>query len=123
MCSVFVLCVCGLCPYVRHCPCPLLQLLDDYYSQGLLASQGVKVDPLPPHVFATADATYRCMRDINSPDRTVDNRNQSMLVSGESGAGKTVTTKIIMQYLATVGRPPAGPSTMCVGWCSTLLSQ
>lgn len=82
-----------------------LQMLQQYYSRGLLASQGVKVDPLPPHVYATADAAYRCMKDSDSGARAVANRNQSLLVSGESGAGKTVTTKIIMQYLATVGRP------------------
>ena len=102
-----------------HCPgCACGQHLEAYYSQGLLSSQGVKVDPLPPHVYATADATYRCMKDINSPDRTVNNRNQSMLVSGESGAGKTVTTKIIMQYLATVGRSSSGPGPtlyVCAG--------
>jgi myosin V len=81
------------------------QMLQQYYSRGLLASQGVKVDPLPPHVYATSDAAYRCMKDADSASRAVANRNQSLLVSGESGAGKTVTTKIIMQYLATVGRP------------------
>ena len=81
------------------------QTLQQYYSRGLLVSQGVKVDALPPHVYATADAAYRCMKDSDSNSRAVANRNQSLLVSGESGAGKTVTTKIIMQYLATVGRP------------------
>jgi myosin-5 len=52
----------------------------------------------PPHIYATAEDAYRSMmRDSNSP-------NQSILVSGESGAGKTVTTKIIMRYLATLSQ-------------------
>ncbi|KNA06986.1 hypothetical protein SOVF_176050 [Spinacia oleracea] len=48
-----------------------------------------------PHVFAVADAAYdEMMRD---------GKNQSILISGESGAGKTETAKIAMQYLATLG--------------------
>ena len=62
----------------------------------------------PPHLYAVTDDAYRAMmrgmeakvlREASSV--TVD---QSMLVSGESGAGKTVSTRFIMQYLAIVGR-------------------
>jgi myosin-5 len=49
---------------------------------------------LPPHVYATSVAAYRGMQ--------IDGRNQSILVNGESGAGKTETTKILMNHLATI---------------------
>jgi myosin-5 len=49
---------------------------------------------LHPHVYATSAASYRGLRDYN--------RNQSILVSGESGAGKTETVKILMGHLAHI---------------------
>ncbi|DBA04293.1 TPA: hypothetical protein N0F65_002055 [Lagenidium giganteum] len=49
---------------------------------------------LPPHVYAISVAAYRHMRQHG--------QNQSILVSGESGAGKTETTKILMDNLATI---------------------
>uniref|UniRef100_A0A453PRR4 Myosin motor domain-containing protein n=1 Tax=Aegilops tauschii subsp. strangulata TaxID=200361 RepID=A0A453PRR4_AEGTS len=57
--------------------------------------KGVQLGELSPHVFAVADASYRAMLN--------DSMSQSILVSGESGAGKTETTKLIMRYLTYVG--------------------
>jgi len=58
------------------------------------------VSTLSPHVYAVADNAYRLMSNPASSELKQD---QSILVSGESGAGKTETTKIIMRYLAIVG--------------------
>ncbi|XP_042410642.1 myosin-17-like [Zingiber officinale] len=58
--------------------------------------KGAALGELSPHVFAIADVAFRAM--IN------EGRNNSILVSGESGAGKTETTKLLMQYLAYLGR-------------------
>ncbi|XP_062212403.1 myosin-12-like [Phragmites australis] len=57
--------------------------------------KGATFGELSPHLFAIADACYRAL--IN------DQGSQSILVSGESGAGKTETTKMLMRYLAFMG--------------------
>uniref|UniRef100_A0A1I7VUL1 Myosin head n=1 Tax=Loa loa TaxID=7209 RepID=A0A1I7VUL1_LOALO len=58
---------------------------------------GKRRTQMPPHLFAVSDEAYRNM--IN------DHRNQSMLITGESGAGKTENTKKVIAYLAVVGAP------------------
>ena len=56
--------------------------------------RGKKKNEVPPHLYLVADNAYSCM--------TRDRANQSMLITGESGAGKTENTKKVIQYFAFV---------------------
>uniref|UniRef100_A0A7N0VC74 Myosin motor domain-containing protein n=1 Tax=Kalanchoe fedtschenkoi TaxID=63787 RepID=A0A7N0VC74_KALFE len=79
---------------------PFTKLPHLYNVHMMEMYKGVQFGDLSPHVFAVADAAYRAMVD--------EGKSQSILVSGESGAGKTETTKLIMQYLTYVGGRAAG---------------
>ncbi|XP_035843970.1 myosin-9 isoform X9 [Helianthus annuus] len=57
--------------------------------------KGAQFGTLNPHVFAIAEVAFREM--------VTEGKSNSILVSGESGAGKTETTKMLMRYLAYVG--------------------
>jgi len=56
--------------------------------------QGAATYENPPHVYALADNMYRNM--------TIDSENQCVIISGESGAGKTVAAKFIMDYISKI---------------------
>ncbi|XP_073150991.1 myosin-17-like [Henckelia pumila] len=74
---------------------PFQRLPHLYDTHMMEQYKGAALGELSPHVFAIADVSYRAM--IN------DGKSNSILVSGESGAGKTETTKMLMRYLAHLG--------------------
>ncbi|CAI0473411.1 unnamed protein product [Linum tenue] len=74
---------------------PFQRLPHLYDTHMMEQYKGAAFGELSPHVFAVADAAYRAM--VN------EGKSNSILVSGESGAGKTETTKMLMRYLAFLG--------------------
>ncbi|KAJ3597015.1 hypothetical protein NHX12_003415 [Muraenolepis orangiensis] len=67
-----------------------------YDADIIYAYSGQDMGDMDPHIFAVAEEAYKNMAR--------DERNQSIIVSGESGAGKTVSAKYVMRYIATVSR-------------------
>ncbi|PWA30523.1 hypothetical protein CCH79_00015367 [Gambusia affinis] len=65
-----------------------------YEADIINAYSGQNMGDMDPHIFAVAEEAYKQMAR--------DQRNQSIIVSGESGAGKTVSAKYAMRYFATV---------------------
>lgn len=78
-----------------YCPLPI------YTNEYINMYKGRNREDNKPHIFAMADEAFRNLVD--------EHENQSILVTGESGAGKTENTKKVIQYLAAVAHPdPSG---------------
>ncbi|KJF60622.1 myosin type II heavy chain [Coccidioides immitis RS] len=71
-----------------YCPLPI------YSNEYIKLYKGQSREETKPHIFAMADEAFRNLVD--------EGENQSILVTGESGAGKTENTKKVIQYLAAV---------------------
>uniref|UniRef100_A0A3P9K603 Myosin heavy chain 7 n=1 Tax=Oryzias latipes TaxID=8090 RepID=A0A3P9K603_ORYLA len=65
-----------------------------YNQEVVVAYRGKKRSEAPPHIFSISDNAYQYM--------LTDRENQSILITGESGAGKTVNTKRVIQYFASI---------------------
>ncbi|XP_052803474.1 unconventional myosin-Ia-like isoform X2 [Mya arenaria] len=72
-------------PY-RKLPLYTTDIMEEYRMRNIYE--------MPPHIYAISDMAYRSMRD-----RDLD---QCIIISGESGSGKTEASKVIMQYVAQV---------------------
>ncbi|KAM6165682.1 unconventional myosin-VI isoform 2-T2 [Erethizon dorsatum] len=70
---------------------PYFDIPKIYSSDTIKSYQGKSLGTMPPHVFAIADKAFRDMKVLRM--------SQSVIVSGESGAGKTENTKFVLRYL------------------------
>ena len=58
---------------------------------------------MPPHIFSTSQQAYQQM--------VTSHNDQSIVVMGISGSGKTFSARYLLRYLATIGQSPNGPVT------------
>ncbi|XP_070699771.1 unconventional myosin-XIX [Pempheris klunzingeri] len=93
--------------FYTHAGCTLVALnpfqpVPDLYSLEVMKEYHRTPQPqeLKPHIFIVAEEAYRNVQGQLEPV------NQSLVVSGESGAGKTWTSRCLMKYYATVAASP-----------------
>merc|ERR1712066_952336 len=70
------------------------KMLPVYGQKMIDCYRGKRRTEMPPHLYSIADTAYQNM--------LMDRHNRSMLITGESGAGKTVNTKKVIQYFSMV---------------------
>ncbi|XP_009077192.1 PREDICTED: unconventional myosin-XV-like, partial [Acanthisitta chloris] len=72
------------------------RLYDIYGTEYVLQYEGRALGENPPHLFAIANVAYYKVMDAK--------HNQCIVISGESGSGKTEATKLILRYLAAISQ-------------------
>lgn len=84
------------------------QALPLYGKEKLVEYQTKPLETLPPHPFVIAQKAWKAI--------TTGSPSQSVVISGESGAGKTETTKVVLKYLTDVSakfsRSSGGPGML-----------
>ncbi|EDW71197.1 myosin-VIIa [Drosophila virilis] len=70
------------------------QILPIYTHREIQLYRNKKLNELPPHIFAVSDNAFQRLQRLKE--------DQCVVISGESGAGKTESTKLILQYLAAI---------------------
>ena len=80
------------------------EIKEEYYQNGIQKWKHHSGKQMKPHLFEIADEAYHLLSKFQ--------KNCSILVSGESGAGKTESSKYIMNYLSTISRKKQIQKTM-----------
>nr|XP_015214796.1 PREDICTED: unconventional myosin-X-like [Lepisosteus oculatus] len=79
---------------------PYKQISGLYDSSAVDLYSRHHLGELPPHIFAVANECYRCLWKRHD--------SQCVLISGESGAGKTESTKLLLMFLSVMSQNSAG---------------
>ncbi|VDK40121.1 unnamed protein product [Taenia asiatica] len=92
---------------------PYYEIKGLYSKEMIKTYKGMSLGTLPPHPFAIADKAFRDMKLQKEP--------QAIIVSGESGAGKTETTKHVLRYLTESYGADAGVIEQRIIDCNYIL--
>ncbi|KAL1453073.1 hypothetical protein WDU94_007248 [Cyamophila willieti] len=90
------------------------KMYDMYGLDMVKKYEGQILGTLSPHLFAIGSAAYSALATSG---------NQVVVISGESGSGKTECTKLVMQYLAAVNKSPSNLITEQILEASPLLES
>lgn len=86
-----------------------------YEDETVRWYRGQKKQDRPPHIFSVADGAYQALM--------TSRRSQSILITGESGAGKTENTKKVIHYLTSISSSSTSKSSTTIAQESSLEKQ